>query len=347
MNTLATCRSSSRINRIAGSCSTSQDWLDLLNDAVRMLMNRGDFYGSVQKMKACIYNGCITWPRGVLTPLALNMCRGSVPLVNHWYEYDRIQRGDLLDYFAAGCCGTLSGVDGDTSPVFNPISCASGSDGVYIRFYPTDPTDVGKLVTVFGMDSNGTDLRSTYPDGTVQDGIQVSLTLPFATLDVTGIAPRNMPTLRHIYRIIKEVTTGPVYGYQYDAVNDVLLDLAIYAPNETNPAYRTTHLRGGCSGTACSTNPQQITALVKLEFVPVVNDNDLVQIDNLDAIAQMMQAIKLDDAYDPDQKRKMEAEAIRELNLELRTRLPVDQIPIELSPFGTALPCRHGVGRFV
>lgn len=345
MNTLGLCKASTRINRIAGYCPGSDDWLGLFNDAVRMLVNRGDFYGTVKKLRACIYGGCITWPREVETPLAINNCNGSVPLHNHWYQYEQIERRDLMDYWAAGCCGGVNGLQGDTSPVFNPISCASGSAGVYLRFYPSQPTDVGKIITVFGIDSNGNVLRSQYPDGTFQDGIQVPLTIPFASLTVSGPSI-NVGTIRHITRVIKEVTDGPVYAYQYDAFNDVNLDLAVYEASETNPDYQTTRL-GGCYAGACCGRPKMISALVKLKFIPARFDNDLVIIDNEDAIAMMMQAIKFDDAYDADQKRKMEAEAVRELNLQLRAKLPLDQIPVTLSPFGTATPRRHAIGRFV
>lgn len=342
MNYLLNCKQSSRINRVAGGCPGSDDWLDLLNDSVRTLMNRGEWAATVQKITACIYSNCITWPRGVSTPLAINTCNDSIPLVNHWYSFDQPTHLDFKNC-QSGCCGRVTGIQGEPSPVFNPISCASGNTGVYLRFYPTEPTDVGKTITVFGIDSNSEELRSQYPDGTYQPGIITELTLPYATMPA---ADRNVNTMRHVTRILKDETDGPVYAYQYDAVNDVMLDLARYESSETNPWYQTTKLNAGYCGASSAACPKKITALVKLEFIPAVNDNDIVGIDNLDAIAMMMQAIKLGDAYDPAQKRAMEAEAVRELNLELRRRYPIDQIPVLLSPFGTALPGRHGVGRF-
>lgn len=343
MNTLGQCKSSGRIRRISGLCSDSADWLDLFNDAVRMLMNRGDFYGTVQKICSAVYDGCITWPREVLMPLAINMCNHNIQLANHWYHFDYLTRNDLMSYWHSGCAGGVRGVDGEMSPVFNPISCADGSSGVYLHFYPSDPSDIGKVITVFGIDSNGNELRSTYPDGTMQDGVQVALNVPYVALATVPTAPRNVPTIRHVTRVIKEVTNGPVYVYQYDAVANLLRDLAVYQASETLPSYRTTRLPNFCG---CQSGPQKISALVKIQFIAAVNDNDLIGVDNIDAIAMMMQALKLGDAYDPEQKRKMEAEAVRELNLELRTRLPLDQIPVEIAPFGTAVPSRHAISRF-
>lgn len=342
MNTLANCKASSRIRRIAGSCNGSQDYLDLVNDAVRMLVTRGDFYGTVRKVCACIRCGDIVWPRQVGTVLAINSCNRTVPPANHWAEFEDLTRHDLTHYWGLGNCGQISGVQGNTVPVFNPISGSDGVAGVYIRFYPTQQSDVGKTITIFGIDSNGEELRSTRPDGSIQDGIVTMLALPFVTMNGSD---RNVPSMRHITRVIKDVMDGPVYCFQYRAADNVMLDLARWESSETLPDYATTRLSGQHVG-ACAGCAPMISALVKLKHIDAIVDDDLIIVENLDAIAMMMQAIKLGDSYDPAQKRAMELEAVREMNLELRTRLPLDQINITLAPFGTALPRHAGIGRF-
>jgi hypothetical protein len=350
MNTLGNCKASSRIRRIAGSCSGSVDFTDLLNDAVRMLVTRGDFYGTVRKVCACIRCGDIVWPRQVGTVLAINSCNRTVPLANHWAEFENINGQDLIGYWGGGWewnfgmsgGGRHTGLQGNTVPVFSPISGADGVNGVYLRFYPTQQSDADKLITIFGIDSNGEELRSTRSDGSIQDGIVTLLALPFVTMNGSD---RNVPSMRHITRVIKDVTDGPVYAYQYRAADNVMLDLARWESSETLPDYATTRLSGHHVA-ACSGCTPMISALVKLKHIDAINDDDLIIIENLDAIAMMMQAIKLGDTYDPAQKRAMEAEAVRELNLELRTRLPLDQIPVTMAPFGTALPRHAGIGRF-
>lgn len=348
MITLAEAKASSRLRRVMGSCSGTDDYIDLLNDSVRMLVNRGDWYGTVAKVCGCVYNGCVVWPREVDTVLAINQCNNSVPVHNHWFRFDRVERADILDFWACGMCGRVNGVQGNTSPVFNPINCKTGTGGAYLRFYPSQPSDAGKTITVFGVDSNGQTLRSQYPDGTFQDGIVVSLSIPYGQL-TTDNSTSNVPTIRHITRILKDITNGPVHAYQYDPINDgpgeILRDLASWGPTETDPQYQTTDLRGYSWAACVSGCPVQISALVKLKFIPAVYDNDVIIIDNLDAIAMMAQSIKLGDAYDANQKRQMEFEAVRELNLSLRRKYPLDQLPVELTPFGTALPGRSAVGR--
>jgi hypothetical protein len=342
MLTLLQLKNSSRIQRISGLCANSDEFISLANDAVRMLMNRGDWVSTVQKVTACIYSGCITWPRGVSTPLAINMCGNTIPLSNHWYEFSEMTQHDWFDYLSCGSCGRMRGIQGDNSPVFNPISAADGTNGVYLRFYPTQPTDMGKMVTVFGVDSNGEELRSLHLDGTVQDGIETPLTLPFSTMPASD---RNVNTMRHVTKIIKDETDGPLYCYQYRATDNVMLDLARYESSETNPSYTTTRL-SGFGFNVLGTSPIKITALVKLDFIEAVNDNDTVQIDNLDAIALMMQGLKFGDAYSAQESVAMQALAVKELNLALRRKYPTEQIPISLSAFGTATPSRHSIGRF-
>lgn len=344
MLTLSQVQNSSRIQRVIGMCPTSQDAIDLINDADRMLVTRGNWAGSTVKICTCTYSNQIVWPRQVLVPLAINSCNRTVMLHNHWYNFEKIQRDDLVGYWGAGCCGNLRGVQGNAACVFNPISAQYATNGVYLRFYPSALADVGKTIVVYGVDSNGTELRSTYPDGTVQDGVPVSLALPFATLDVTGLQSRNVPTIRRVTRIVKDITDGPVYAYQYDAANDLLLDLGYYEATETNPSYETSSIAGQCAINSQG-KPSQVTALVSVKHIDASNPNDLLVIDNFDAFALAIQALKLGDAYSMDDKRKAEGEAVRELNLELRKRLPLDQIPVEMSPFGTALPRRHSIGR--
>src|SRR5262249_10176007 len=114
-----------------------------------------------------------------------------------------------------------------TTPVFNPIGCAAG---VYIRAYPERQADVGKTITIYGVDSNGQELF-TKQNGDWLPGVVLTLAIPFVSTPFT---------LRTITRVQKDVTKGKVRLFQYDATNNVLLDCAVYSPDETTPAYQHT-----------------------------------------------------------------------------------------------------------
>jgi hypothetical protein len=81
-----------------------------------------------------------------------------------------------------------------------------------------------------------------------------------------------------------------------------------------------------------------------LEFVKATRPDDLILIDNLDALALGMQSAKLADAYDSQGAETMMARAVHELNLDLRNKLPIDQIPVRFSPQGTAHLRRQKIG---
>lgn len=334
-------RDSRDLAAVMGVCPTSLDGREYLNKAVRMLMNRGNFWGTVQLMRGCVFNQCITWPRYVGTVLAMNMCGANVPVWNNWYEFLPIgTRGIMHEGFrivGTSCSGNLAAANEGTTSVFDNVPCGKAR---YIRAYPQTRLDAGKKVTIFGIDSNGQTIRTKRTDGTFQDGVVINISVPFGSTSIT---------VREITRVVKEETQGVVRLFQYDATGDTLHDCAVYEPTELSPNYRFTRIQGtnqrarGCCD--CPDGLKQIKGLVKLQFVPVKHDDDLVLIENLDAIAMMIQGIRNREANKQGSADGLESSAIRELNLELRDKFPLEQTPIQLNPFGTALPARHMIGR--
>lgn len=333
MLTLREAKASRRIKNVAGVCHDSTQFVDLLNDATRMLMNRGSWWGTVQSLSSCIYNACIVWPRYVGTVLAVNTCNRSMPMWNHWYNFMPLEMEAVNRWLSCGR-GTVGIVEDGTSSIFQQIRCGETH---YIRAYIERTADVGKTITIFGIDSNGQEVRTTWADGIYREGEVLTLAKPYIS---------TSRQYQQVTRVVKEATDGPVRLYQYDATNDLLLDMAMYDPSETNPAFIVSKIVGvnSCSCTTGCSGLKRISALVKLKHVPAVHDDDLLGIENVDAIAMMMQALNLGDQYDIKTKQAMELDAVRELNLELSQRLPIKQIPVNVMPFGTALPINHGIG---
>lgn len=331
MVTLASAKAS-RLQRVAGTCSNTDDFLDLVNEATRMLMNRGNWWNTVKRVQFCSYNNCLTFPRQVGTLLALNTCGRSIPPKNNWYNFSDVLPEDVTHWQQnghgfGGCNHGFAAVDSGTTSVFNQIPCNTAR---YVRFYVVQPGDAGKTITIFGIDGNGQTVRTLRADGTFQDGAVLTLAVPFVN---SGI------TLRRLDRVIKDPTDGPIYGYQDDGTN--LYDLAYYEASETLPEYRTNCIEtGGCA-------KKQYTALVKLQFIPVQHDDDLVLIDNLDALAMMIQALKQSDAYDHQGAEVATMRAVKELNLELRNKLPIAQTPARVHYQGGASLLRQRIGYII
>src|SRR5690606_21093600 len=104
-------------------------------------------------------------------------------------------------------------------------------------------------------------------------------------------------------------------------------DLAFYEPGETHPRYRRSFIENfNCIPTQCGETDgvtyRSLEALVKLQFVEVVSDYDFLPIDNFDAIKFMIQAIRLEEENKDELAEVKIAKAIRELNFELRNKLP-------------------------
>lgn len=330
----------SYIPRALGLCPTDENFRDYANEGIEILMTRGNWLGTVQRIAVCIYNGCVTWPREVGTVLAMNFCNGTVPVWNNWFSFMPLTKDVFNQTSGFGwrnnCfCGMLNLEHTGYSPVFNPIKCGSE---MYIRAYPSVRQDIGKTVTIFGVDSNGQQIRSKVNDEWVE-GITLTLAVPFVSTPFT---------VRRIDRIRKDQTQGLVRYYQYDAVTDLQHDLVTHNPSELNPVYRFTRIHGLVNGSNCSSSAcggiKQIDALVKLQYLPFRFDTDLIPINFKPAIKKIIQSIKIANSENPAGAIEREAGAIHDLNLQLSDKFPLDQIPIELAPWGRTSLRRYGVG---
>jgi hypothetical protein len=291
------------------------------------------------------------------TVLATNFCGNPKPVVGNWYEFLPLNGGDIgnrrnwgseFGWDGIGFWGDRNRAivtDNDGwSPVFNPIPCNTAN---YIRFYARCSNDYGQTITVFGLDSNGQPIQQQDSTGVWIPGITLTLQNPFVSTPMT---------VRTIERVNRQTTQCPVNGYQYDPVNNVLLDLAQYDPQETNPNYQHSVVRGirgrGVIGNVNGGNPSgccttQITALIKVAYQKMFNPTDLVLIENENALLMEIKAIKLEEAGDIAGSSAWEAKAVHELNLALRDKIPLDQVPTAVNIFGTATLRRRRIGSII
>lgn len=313
---------SSRILRIAGVCPTSPDFAQLLNDGVRLLLKRGNWTSTVQFTTTCVWDGVATWNRYVGTVLGLEICgRGTIP-VNYWHDWT--YPGDTeatRRWMHWRHHGNVHTVALGNSPVFNQIKNGTASQ---ITMFPTTQNDVGKTITWFGVDQNNQAVLTKRSDGTIQPGELVTLQLPSVS---------TVTQFTRVDRVIKDPTQGRVNCFFFDTTLNITVPLAVYEPGETTPMYvqsRIPHFPH------CPGFPQIVSAMVKTEFVPVVAGTDLVQIDNLDALALAMQSAKHSDAYDHQGAEAAMLRAVRDLNYQLRDKYPLEQTTVSFRPFGTA-----------
>lgn len=320
-------KQSAAINAVAGGCPNGDSFRGLLNRATSKLMRRGDFVGTVVPIYVCVYGGCVVFNRYVVEVRKINVCNRTVPIKNNWSDFNLFGhdwrntwgswRGDEL--FNWSRHGQSSGrmIGSNSTPVFQDVQ----GDGRLIRAYARLNADIGKTMTVFGTDNNGQPLMHQDEIQNWVEGKVITFEKPFASTDVY---------VRHIDRVLKDKTQGIIDVYAYNVAQDVLEPIAHYEPSETNPAYARYQLHAGCANSLKS-----VVALVKLRYIPVEVDTDLVLIENLDALGLMIQSLKYGDAGGSNAAKDYEASAIRELSLDIWQKDGEDGIPVQNAPFGS------------
>jgi hypothetical protein len=308
------------ISRIAGVCPDNAEFLSYLNDATRQLMRRGNWWGTVQPIEGCIYGGCVTWPRMVGTVMSIVHNGRVASVANNWYSFMKWDNNLASSINCCGgvmnprSCGTIEMVG--TAPVFNDLP-----EPRYLRFSIEKGSDKGKTVTVYGLDEFNLPVKTTHPDGVYRNGLVVTLDSPSVTTSIK---------FSKIERILKDITDSRVWLYQVD--NDdptIIYDCGLYDSSETSPDYIRHRIHGA---TMCGHN--SLVALVKLSFIPVVSDDDVVLIENQDALCYMVQSIRNKEKGDLRNAMDYERLAFRELNYELRDKFPDMQLPVAVKPFG-------------
>ncbi len=319
----------------SGKCANSTEFTAIVNEACQRLMRRGDWANLVVPIQVCALNSCVVFPRYVGQVRKVNLCNQPTTMRNPWYNFLTYDNPRFYEGWGNGWAtsSTYSAIYANapwlswlgaqayiTGGVETPVFQGIMGDGRFLRFYPSVQADVGKIVTVFGVDNNDQELRHKLADGSWEPGWIVTLASPFGS---------TTDYVRRIDRLVFEDHESTVRAYAYNAASDVLEDVGIYEGHYNNPAFVRYNLtpNGQCGGGSCGC-VKSIVALVKLRFIPARFDTDLVLISNLEALELMVQSIQLRRAGDIATARAFEQDAIRSLNLDLRDAYPDDQTPV-------------------
>jgi len=177
-------------------------------------------------------------------------------------------------------------------------------------------------------------------------GVYLTLASPFvATQFIVG----------QITGIQKDVTAGQVQIVAIDPTTGAQTTLLTMEPGETTAWYRRyflASLPNDCCRLPPFTVPQPltVTAIAKLELIPVVTDPDFLLIQNLEALKHEAMAYRYS-KMDTAEAKKLEADnhlaAIRLLIGEIRHYLGQDLPAINFSPFGSARLSRQRIGSMI
>lgn len=270
----------------------------------------------------------ITLPREMARIVAHVICDRWVPLDNIYYSYLTFGNGRLPKQFV-NCERSLTQ---HTFARNNVVTFVNIDPPVKIRIRITEESDIGKRALIQGLDNN--DVRIYSQDGTNRvDGIFMAFDNPFVTTTIQW---------NQITGIQKDVTDGEVKFYQVDPdTGDETLILTM-EPGEQTASYRRYYLDNlpnSCCPPPSATGTVQVTAIVKLELIPVVYDTDYLLIGNLEAITEESQAVRYSEMDRPDSKQMVDyhhRNAVRFLNGELSHYVGQEQPAVGFKPFGSA-----------
>ena len=285
-------------------------------------------------MNLC-FQGCdIVWPKQVGTVLGVRFCQGVSPLIkNNWWRVAGYAPGGMDGYSGWRADAVIA--DNGTRPCQAEIT---GTTGKYIKYHITTLKDVGKTIKIFGTQYGNQPIMEQDGSGNWTMGL---------ALTATAAGVQSTMLVTKITSVVREATQKRTWLYSVDPTSSDLQMLGQYEPEETNPAYRCSRIQN------LNALPYELddyerkirhcTALVKLEFVPAVDDTDWVLLSNLDALKLGIQGLKLEEANDDVQAQIKFQLAIKELNMELRDRFPSGQTTVQINSIGSHFPILNPV----
>lgn len=264
------------------------------------------------------------------------VCNRPIPVNNQFYEYLQFGNGRL-----PSLCQGFTNCNQVVNSRNNSVTFVDlSSPPKILMVVPTDPTDVGKRVLIQGTESNNATIYSE-DSGTRITGQFLVLSTPFSTF------PFQLNSLTGIQ---KDLTNGPVQFFQVDPSTGAQVLLLTMEPSELTAWYRRYYFNGLPLGCCVNDTTAQITGIAKLDLIPVRVDSDYCLLQNLEAMIEEAQSMRLSRA-DTLQAKQMAAEkhhqAIGLLNGELGHYIGRDQVAVQFSPFGSARLERRKIGTLI
>jgi len=282
----------------------------------------------------------LTLPREVARLEMVDVCQRPVQVQNQFFEYLRFGNGRMGQSCRNRCWpNALQVYSRNVVPTFVDISAPPQ----ILTCYMTDPADAGKRVLLQGTDNNGQTIYSQ--DGLNQvQGIYVVLRSPFVS------APVQFNTITGIQ---KDMTSGNVQIFSTDPATGAQVLLLTMEPSEMTSGYRRylfdpLRFNQCCPGSDATS--VSLTAIVKLDLIPVQVDQDYLLIQNLEALIEEAQSVRYSEVDNKDSKamaNEKHIQAIRLLNGELGHFLGISEPAVEFAPFGSAKLSRLRIGRMM
>ena len=289
-----------------GRPKDSSEVLDAINEATRILMLDPNLQANNIRRIQIRTSGChVALPLDVAAVLEVGFCSAPANVFSMWYEFLEGGPGLMVNDNSSGFNDL---VDLGTFPTFFPIS------GVQkVVAFSDDPEDVLETLKIRGYDTTKKEIFTA--EGVGEDiPINSWLNGEEGQINYDNIKPSSS-LFCGINSLVKPITKGFVSLFAIDGTD--MWFLGKYHPDETSPGYRRYRITASC----CS-DSECVTMLVKLQYVPLKYDSDVLQIQNLEALKAMVKG-QTEKYYGNIEKgMAFHAEAVRTLNLQIKNVNP-------------------------
>ena len=297
---------------------------DRVFEACRRLMAKADWVFTTRLIRARVAFQHFPLPREAEAIRWANICGAPARVFGPAYEFVWAGPGEIKHMVTQ--TGFKNLVDAgpfctmyDIPPIETFAATASPvertlGEGFYLAAFSTQDTDGTKEVVLRGLDKYDAELGASSefaPTESLritpwQHGIEGSISTPWSKVNLTTRRYRQLTDWT------KPVTGGHISLYAVNPDTNYVYLLAKAHPLDTKPLWRRYKIAGqALPGQADHAN---ILMLCKLRALPFTADDEVLPIQNLDAVKAMVMAIKLENEQNLTGAQAYEATAVRLLN---------------------------------
>lgn len=277
---LSDVKNASWVPRVLHLTNTDARVVEYINRASERLLEGMKLKGAVVRYRVCVSESCLVLPRRIETVEAFAICNQPGTVRGGWWEF----LGSGPGIASEDSCFNNTLIQGDEVAAFDQVK----GTGKKLAIYNDVAEASGGYVILRFYDSNAKWVR-TLDGASWIDGEK--LAIPTTAGQYVYTTSECMQD--GFVEAIKTSTNGTIRLYEYKVSDGALKPLAYWEHDETIPAYRSILIPGmkniSAGGEECTKHA--VTIKGKARFVPVSADNDILQIQSMEAVRLGCQAV--------------------------------------------------------
>lgn len=290
---------------VEGLCYTAPKVLKRVNEAVRRLLQSGDYNHTIDQVNLCVENNSIALPREYGAVRLINMDGTPVTVESRNYQFvSNGPGGSTWDQLPKL-------IDVGMFPTFFNVP-----RGYVVNLWAasTSVEDQNKSITFRARSSNGAELLSSQGESALSLPIQSWVAGSEGTFsqEITSAMCSDDAVASLSSIELPEDLQGYVSLYAVEMTTQRMWFLSKYHPKELRPGYRRYRLPLTC------TDGILVECLCKKTYVPATLLTDILLIQNLDAIKNMVIAIERENKGDVNGSAAYAQIAVGNLQLQQR-----------------------------